>query len=145
MLGPRHHDLAEPTGDAVEQDDRARPHRVCALQQILRGDTLEQDGRGILKADAVRQAHQAFGRIEAPACIGAQRAEDVGNAIPDRDIGGGGADGRDTAGSLEADSAGKRDRHGTLALRDIEVVDANRLLLDPSLMGSRLDLLDGLG
>lgn len=94
--------MAERARYAVEQDDGARTHRVGALQQVLRGDTLEQDRRGVLEADCVRQAHQTFGRVEAPTRVTPQRAESIGDAIAHCDVGHCGADGGDAASPFKA-------------------------------------------
>jgi hypothetical protein len=61
--------VAKRACNAVEQDDRAGSHSVCALQQVLCGDALEHDRGGILEAEVVREANQPLGWVEPAARV----------------------------------------------------------------------------
>lgn len=115
--GPGRHQLADGARRAVQQDACAGPDGVGGVQQVVRGDALEQQRRRVLESECVGQLQQALGGVEPGAGIGAQRAGGIGDAVARRQSGDSRTQRGDHSGAFQAEAGRQRNRYRSSAGR----------------------------
>jgi hypothetical protein len=131
-------DQADTAGRGMDQDGVARLHRAGTAQQVLRSHALQHHRRAGLEVDRVGQLDQTVGRNVAHLCIGADRAAGIGDAVADLQFGNRAADGFDHPGALKANAGGHRQRIGTGAMVDVDVVEADGVVAHARLVRRRV-------
>ena len=138
---PLARDQPDAAGRRMEQHEITLPQaalRLHLLQQVLRRQALEHHGRTGLEIDGVWQLADAFGRHHADLAIAARRLAGVGGAIACLEVRHARSDGLDHAGRLHPELQRHRQLVHARALVNVDEVQADRLVPDPDLAGSRL-------
>src|SRR5439155_13064629 len=125
MLCPRGEQLSERTCGSVQQDDRPRPDRKRALDEVLSGDALEHHGSRVLETDGVWELHQTICGVQPPRRVATQGAKGISDPITDHNILDVRANRGDDPCRLQSKSVRQWNRNGPVALRHIEIVDAD--------------------
>jgi hypothetical protein len=102
------------------------------------GEPLEEERRGILVGEAVRQRDEPVGRVVPGLGVGPCRAVHIADALPDGEARHARAQGFHEAGGLEARHGGKGHGVGSAPLVDVDVVHADGPVPDPRLSGARI-------
>jgi len=122
----------------MDQDGVAGLHRTGAAQEVLRGHALQHHRRASLEVDRVGQLDQAVGRHVAQFRVGADRAAGIGDAVAYLEIGHRAAHLLDHAGGFEADAGRHRQRIGTAAVVNVDVIEADGMVPHACLAGRRV-------
>ena len=147
MRRPLAQDETDAAGRRVHQNRMALLDLEGAPHQVFGRHALEHHAGGLVVADIGRHRHGAIGRNEALGRIAPER-EHRRDPVADLDVGHAGADRDHIARAFIAgdERVAARRRIGALAKVGVDVVDADRALLDADLVRPRrreVDILEG--
>src|SRR5665213_1143340 len=146
MLRPLAGDEPDPASGGVDEDRLARLYDMGAADEVPGGHALEHHRRGFAVGNAVGNRDQPVGRHHPLLAVGAERSAGIGDAVARLQPGDPGPDLLDDAAALAAEPARQRHRVKPAALIGVDIVETDRLVLEPHLAGARLvdaDLLPG--
>ncbi len=126
----------DPAGRRVHQRPRAGAHRERVRREVVRGEPLEQDGRGHLRVEAVGDGHQFPGRDEDLLGVAAGRLL-PGDGLPDGEPLDPGSQRRDPTGALAAEHRGQLEGVDPAAAVGVDEVHAGHRHVDEHLTRSR--------
>lgn len=106
------------------------------FDEVLSGDALEHHGSRVLETDGVWELHQTICGVQPPRRVATQGAKGISDPITDHNILDVGANRGDDPCRLQSKSIRQWNRNGPVALRHIEIVDADGMLVDPGLAGT---------
>ncbi len=137
-LGPLGQDAADPAGGGVDQDALASAQRIAASQQEFRGHALEHRRGRDTGGNAVRQMDGAVRRHNVGLCIRPYGSGSIGGAGAHVEPRHALADRLDDAGAFLAEHRRHLGRVEARAVIGVDEVEADRLVPDADLAGSRL-------